>query len=456
MLTHSLHFMRDLDFRSMPPVEQHAPSLRWPGATALGIPLLTISAWSFFSLFIFNGLASQLTLMLAGYLVVLAHRFSINAYPSTIAFYIAFAASTSYSAHLSGEFWPALAVNTHWLLMPLAVALIAEVIRKHPEAVDLFRIACAASILYYFAKMYIESENYIFWRFVPVFGSIRHLGMSIGFLLVFLYWKTDESTSASAFFRIVRIAALTLVFWSGSRASMLAWFVSALVIAFGERSLIKVLVIDTVIAVLAAASLPPPYGNLGLFSAILERSANATSLDGLSASRITLWQSTLAYLINNDLFWWGNGGNGYIRIQTLGGAELLPPGHVHPHNFLVQALCEWGVVGLFIFVTGGAAWIHRNRIGECIRSVPVAVAGVAHISITGMLDATLYHMEHLVYLTITLAICAKAATSDRRENNSRTIRIPSMVIVALLIVWLIPHALSLDYRIGLPWYFRTS
>ncbi len=359
----------DRDSRSMPSIEQLAPNLRWPSTNTLGIPLLTICAWSFFSLFIFNGLASQLTLILVGYLMMLVRRFSISATPSTVVLYIAFAASTSYSAHLSGEFWPALAVNTHWLLIPLAVALIAEVVRKHPEAIDLFRIACAASILYYFAKMYMESENYIFWRFVPVFGSIRHLGMSIGFFLVFLYWKTDESASASTFFRIVRVAALTLVFWSGSRASMLAWFVCALTIAFGERSLIKALAIDTVIAILAAASLPPPYGNLGLFSAVFERSASATSLDGLSASRITQWQSTLAHLINNDLFWWGNGGNGYVRIQTLGGAKLLPLGHVHPHNFVIQALCEWGAVGLLIFVAGGTAWVHRNRIGECIRSL---------------------------------------------------------------------------------------
>lgn len=440
----------------MPTITKQALPLRWPSANTLGIPLLTICAWSFYSLFVFNGLASQLTLVLAGYLMVLTRRFNLSAAPSTIVLYIAFAASTSYSAHLSGEFWPALAVNTHWLLMPLAVALIAEVVRKHPETIDLFRIACAASILYYFTKMYIESENYIFWRFVPVFGSIRHLGMSIGFLLVFLYWKADESTSASIFFRAVRVAALTLVFWSGSRASMLAWFVCALIIAYGDRSLIKALAIDTVIAILAAASLPPPYGNLGLFGAVLERSANATSLDGLSASRITLWQSTLAHLINNDLFWWGNGGNGYIRIQTLGGAALLPPGHVHPHNFLIQALCEWGAVGLLIFLAGGAAWIHRNRIGESIRSVPVAVAGVAHIIVTGMLDATLYHMEHLIYLIIALAICVSAATSDRPEDNSRAIRIPNVIVTALLIALLIPHALALDYRIGLPWYFRTS
>lgn len=220
--------------------------------------------------------------------------------------------------------------------------------------------------------------------------------------------------------------------------------------------MIKALAIDTVIAILAAASLPPPYGNLGLFGAILERSANATSLDGLSASRITLWQSTLSHLIDNDLIWWGNGGNGYIRIQTLGGAQLLPPGHVHPHNFVIQALCEWGAVGLLIFLAGGAAWIHRYRISECVRSAPVAAAGIAHIIVTGMLDATLYHMEHLIYLIIALAICTSVATSDHTEDPSRTIRIPTAIVATLLIALLIPHALALDYRIGLPWYFRTS
>ena len=46
----------------------------------------------------------------------------------------------------------------------------------------------------------------------------------------------------------------------------------------------------------------------------------------------------------------------------------------------------------------------------------VAAAGVAHIIVTGMLDATLYHMEHLIYLIIALAICASAVTSGRPEE----------------------------------------
>lgn len=431
-------------------------NLRWPSPITYGIPLLTICAWSFFPLFVFNGLASQLTLLLTVYLILLVSRFKISAFPSTILLYTAFSASTTYSAVRSGEFWAALAVNTHWLLIPIAVALIAEVVRKHPEAIDLFRIACAASICYYLAQMYIESENYIFWRFVPVFGSIRHLGMSIGFLLVFLYWKTGESIWESIFFRIVRLSALTLVFWSGSRASMLAWLVCALIIAYGDRSSIKALTIDTVIAILAATSLPPPHGSLGFLSAVFERSANATSLDGLSASRITMWQSTLAHLFNNGLHWWGAGGNGYIRIQTLGGAELLLPGHIHPHNFVVQAMCEWGAVGLLIFLAGTSIWTIRSHIGASIRSTPVAFAGVAHICVTGMLDATLYHMEHLIYLTISLAICASSTVSLYGTDCSRTIRIPTPIVVAVLLALLVPHALAIDYRIGLPWYFPTN
>jgi hypothetical protein len=65
-------------------------------------------------------------------------------------------------------------------------------------------------------------------------------------------------------------------------------------------------------------------------------------------------------------------------------------------------------------------------------------------------------MEHLTYLIISLAVCTSAIPSLQPGNNSQSIRIPAAIVVTLLIVFLIPHALAIDYRIGLPWYFRTN
>lgn len=418
----------------------------------MGIPLLIVSAWAFFSLFIFNGLASELFTLFTLYLAILAFRFHVSIRPIALVLFLAFVTTSAFSALISGEFWPALAANTHWYILPLATVLLTEVFRNHKISVDLFRTACAASIVYYLVKMYLESENYIFWRFVPVFGGIRHLGLSIGFLVVILYCKQASSLWEEAFFRIIRIAGLCLVFWSGGRTPITAWIICAGVITYGDRTIFTALFVETAVAAAGAMLLPPPYANLGLAGAV-GRSVGSVSIDALSSMRITLWQSTVDYLTENGHIWWGAGGNGFIRIQTLWDAQLKPPGHIHPHNFIVQSLCEWGIVGTTAMLAFVAYWLPITKIKNTVHATPAAAAGVVYIVATGMLDATLYHLEHLIYLITALALCLSVIAPKPCKT---TIAIPKMLVIGGLAAMLIPHLLSTGYRIGLLWYFPTN
>ena len=70
-----------------------------------------------------------------------------------------------------------------------------------------------------------------------------------------------------------------------------------------------------------------------------------------------------------------------------------------------------------------------------------------------MLDATLYHLEHVIYLTTTLALCISTTTPKPCQT---TIAIPRMLAIGTLAAMLIPHILSTGYRIGLLWYFPTN
>ena len=68
-----------------------------------------------------------------------------------------------------------------------------------------------------------------------------------------------------------------------------------------------------------------------------------------------------------------------------------------------------------------------------------------------MFDATLYHLEHLNYLVIALALLFGRKLGDK----SKRIEISPTFVVASLLVLVAIHTQAIDYRIGLNWYFPT-
>ena len=69
-----------------------------------------------------------------------------------------------------------------------------------------------------------------------------------------------------------------------------------------------------------------------------------------------------------------------------------------------------------------------------------------------MLDATLYHLEHLIYLAIAMAWLI----SQKPYQDEKRIAIPAPVVFALVLGLALIHTQTFDYRIGLYWYFRTE
>lgn len=439
----------------MPPKNLHEFEPESHGLPALffllGIPALIVFAWSSFSIFVFNGLSSPLFVCIIFYLVVAACYFDLRATPVAAGLFVCFAISSSSSGAGTGEFWPSLAINTHWLVFPVAVVFFSQLARSYQETVALLKIAAAVSIVYVVAKIFMEAENYWHWRYPPVFGHIRHLGLSIGFMVVILYCKSPGNAWTKYFFRAVRLIGLCLVFWTGSRSAFFAWAICVAIMAYGDKSLLKPLLVDSAIAAIGALLLPPAMPNFGFLDGFM-RSSRARSVDELSSLRLSLWHSTLTYINNNDLLWRGAGGNGFIRIQTLFGADITPPGHIHPHNFVVQALCDWGIIGTFFFLAFAICTIHKLPVQAIVRGNPAATAAAVYIVITGMLDATLYHLEHLLYFACALALCLSSAEIAKE----RGLLVPRYLVIGGLLMLLIPHLLSIGYRIGMIWYFPTS
>lgn len=414
--------------------------------------LLLLFSWKSHSLFIFNGLASPLFIALLSVSLLLASRYELAVNRTPLLMYGLWALWVLIADAFSGDFFPAFARDAHWLFLPVFIVLLHQLFVEFRPTLNIVLLGASVCIIYLLFRMYLEAENYIHWLRPPVFGHIRHLGLSIGFFSVLLFAAPGNEPRAALFFRVVRIIGLALVFWSGTRASMLAWFCCMAIFIYCDRSAacVRTLLIDTG-AALVLSLLPPPAGPFGGFFSALHRSSGAGSADALSSLRLSLWQSTLSELAAQGRLLVGVGGNGFARLQAMYGAQIIPPGHVQPHNFLVQAIADWGLVGLTLFL----AFAYRSSLGSIVakgsRNHSAALAGLVYLIITGMFDATLFHLEHLIYLAIVLALLLPPLSPGKS-----TIVIKRQLLLMPIAASGLLCAFTADYRIGLFWYFPTQ
>jgi hypothetical protein len=420
----------------------------------LGLFALFWFSWASHSRTLFNGLATPLFFALTAYLAVLATQYTVRVSPRSLLLFLLFAAWVVFVDARSGEFLPALAMDSHWFVLPLATLLIAEVFREFPIAFQAVRVGAALCIINLLLTLFIEAEWYWHWHYPPIFGHIRHLGLSIGFMTVLLYSEEKMNGWAAVFFRICRILGLALVFWSGTRASILAWLFCMAIFIYSDRKWAKILLLDTiggiVLSLIPAPPLPGDPG--GVVRSIQLFSGGTASVDALSSSRLSLWQSTLTSLNKIGSLWTGLGGNGFARLQVMYDAKISPLGHVHAHNIVIQSICDWGIIGATLL----ASFFYKTTLRPIAVSLktnnPTALAGIVYLLITGMLDATLFHLEHLNYLTIALAYLFSL---KQIEGKAKMTLLPAIMIGLLLGLALI-HASTFDYRIGIYWYFPTK
>lgn len=427
----------------------------WPACRqalfVLGLFGLFTLSWASHSVTLFNGLASPLFFALSAYLVVLASQYKVAVTPQSLVLFLLFASWAVFTDARSGEFLPALAMDTHWFILPLAVLLIAQVFREYPVAFQALRVGAALCIINLLLTMYLEAEWYFHWHYPPIFGHIRHLGLSIGFLTIFLFTKEEAGGWPAVFFRCCRILGLALVFWSGTRASILAWVFCMAIFIYADRIWAKILLIDTAAGLLLSLIPDPALPHGGALGA-LKLAFRATSIDMLSSSRIAIWLSTLSGLIDIEKLWTGVGGNGYARLQVMHGVTIVAPGHIQAHNGIIQSICDWGLIGLTLL----SIFFYRSTLTSIIsnrkNNNPTALAGVIYILVTGMFDATLYHLEHLNYLAISLAYLI----SQKQVLNKKNIEISAPIVITTIIGFALVHTQTFNYRIGLFWYFRTQ
>jgi O-antigen ligase len=289
---------------------------------------------------------------------------------------------------------------------------------------------------------------------VPVFNHVRHLGLSIGFMVAVLCVPAPgvARPALQILIRVARIAGFAMVAWSGTRSAMLGVLVAVAVVCLASRTGRIALIADLVIGIGLSTLFEPQDATKGLLNAVT-RTSSTGSLDQVSSMRLSMWVTTVQAMIEHGRLWTGLGGNGFMSLQVHLGGQVVPPDHIQPHNFLIQALSDWGVVGLAL-VAALIACIGKT-VQRCEKSAMLAIglSGAAYIIVSGQLDATMYHLEHLIYFAVSLGIAASATVfCSPPHYHTMSVSNIRIILAGLTIV----HLMSLDHRNAIAWYFPTN
>ena len=124
--------------------------------------------------------------------------------------------------------------------------------------------------------------------------------------------------------------------------------------------------------------------------------------------RINQWNWSLKKIITHPFF--GLGSNGF-KIASL--YEYSLTGHTkfafnsHPHNFLIQFLLDWGLIGttLILFLLGKLFYFSLNNLIK-IKKNSYFISGLSILGLTihGLVDGTYYHPTISFYLVLCLSI----------------------------------------------------
>ncbi len=285
-----------------------------------------------------------------------------------------------------------------------------------------------------FFRAYLEG-NFNFGA-PPFFINIRHAAFLCAALVaptLFLYLYSKNK--ASIFIALGTLSLLlAFIILSGARAASLALlcstFFSWLLLRKTQslRSFLKpglTIALSTTIVSIGIAQLIP-HNPQALSSRIAptvtsiitysdEVSTPATTTESIEATieamppafpRISIWKESLNELSINNL-WFGLGPDAYRKHVDYYQV-------VQPHNSIVLALIEWGVMGTLVIISLLTLMVRKGILS--ITTMPSSRARSLHLtgfftfstlSLIGMFDGTYYHAFSLFFLFLSMALMLK-------------------------------------------------
>lgn len=252
--------------------------------------------------------------------------------------------------------------------------------------------------------------------------NIRHVGfyVVVGAAMAF----GISATEARPRFYWLAVVAATLccteLFWSGSRAPLLALLVASFASAMLVPALRRVRLLGALlIAYTSAAGLSllyaPPAANFGLYRMLA--AGSETAANAMTSGRVDLWSGSFRALLASPIF--GHGEAQFVKIVPEAQGFLY-----HPHNVLLQVLVQWGLAGTLIFlILAGLLWLRLFR-GARIAGGPAAPAFLAvnTFAVYAMFDGVLFFVYPMMIVAFLFAAGLAAGKADEISSAGRLTR----------------------------------
>lgn len=282
-----------------------------------------------------------------GFVAVLARGSRLSWPRGVVPVLVAFAVSAGIS--VAGAIDPGVAMVR--MLFYLSIALLAMVVyllHRDEAGLPLAKFCLVIALIHVpfllIVLIDVATWNGVMYPFgtadVGTFGHVRHFGTA-GFLAAMSATGLallSRRLAAAAF--LLTCGALLGIVAMGSRGAFLSWilFCGLLILLVPRRRTIALhvlaalaLVFGLVWALQESGLFPTPnlFGRQSL--------GEGVSLNTFGSGRIELWRNTIGQIIRHPLFGLGPDG--------LAGSRCCEEAIHHPHNFFLQLLVEFGVVG---------------------------------------------------------------------------------------------------------------
>ena len=209
-------------------------------------------------------------------------------------------------------------------------------------------ILVAVLLLFIDINLNLTSIDYSEGLRIITSSNIRHLGHIVIVSTLYLSIKLLMGERLNnILFILSTITSISLLIWLGGRGAIYSYLIGAslaIVVIYksNELKIKNILILTSLVITSVIISLPLNiYSWNGLNRLLDTKQYYGQDINTLSTDRIELWNISLDYIKEKPFF-------GYGAESFILNSETI---FRHPHNFIVQWLFNFGLVGTLIFLT---------------------------------------------------------------------------------------------------------
>ena len=239
---------------------------------------------------------------------------------------------------------------------------------------------------------------------LPGFISVRHFGSWTGaiaaiFTALLLNRRDDAPLSR---FDVFFFLSMAMTIWSGTRAAILAIGISCVVMLLSKlqmpslRMFGRLSILTGAAALLAFALIP--YGNASFMLFDYLDGDVVGNSEQISGGRLSLWIGTYEKWLEAPWFGWGSGSTFWEVYQ-------LNWTHTQPHNFILQFLISWGLVGAvaaFWLIAKTTIAAHRRVMAN--PQIWPLLAGLYSLLVMALLEGMLHYPRFIMLIMMLYAL----------------------------------------------------